>query len=121
MACRIMICSCSLCPHCGTSSCPEFNKHIERYWVYATDKKNMYLIPKVQVDDLKSLKTGIKKLCCKKNWAKKYISNQRVEITITDGQYSWYSSIRIYLNIEDGILYTKDNKVWDWKLKFVER
>jgi hypothetical protein len=89
--------------------------------VYATDRKGGYLVPKVQVDNLKSLSTGIKKLCRKKDWAKKYISNQRVEITITDGQYSWYNSIRIYLNIEDGILYTKDNEVWDWVLKFVEK
>ena len=121
MACRIMMCSCSLCPYCSTSRCLEFNKHIERYWAYATDKKGMYLVPKVQVDDLRSLRTGIKKLCRKKYWAKKYISNQRVEITITDGQYSWYDSIRIYLNIEDGVLYTKDNKMWNWKLKFVKR
>lgn len=61
MACKIMMCSCSLCSYCGTSSCPEFNKHIDRYWVYATDKKGMYLIPKVQVNDIESLRGGIKK------------------------------------------------------------
>lgn len=121
MACRVMMWSCSLCPYCGTHFCPEFDKHIERYWVYATDKKHMYLIPKVQVDDLKSLMAGIKKIARKKNWAKKYISNQRVEITITDGECNWRTAIRVYLNIEDGVLYTKDNKVWDWKLKFVKR
>jgi hypothetical protein len=88
--------------------------------VYATDKKGGYLIPKVQVDDLKSLKTRLKKLCRKKDWEKKFIYNQRVEITITDGRYSWYDSIRVYLNIENGILYTKDNKVWNWEFKFVE-
>ena len=121
MACRIMMCSCSLCPYCGTSICPEFNKHIERYWVYVTDKKGWYLIPKVQVDDLESLRGGIKKLSHKKKWAGKYVRNNKVEITITDGQHSWYDSIRVYLDIEDKILYTKDNKVWDWKLKFVKR
>jgi hypothetical protein len=89
--------------------------------VYATDKKHMYLTPTVKADDIKSLRAGIKKLCRKKDWAKRHIFNQMVEITITDGQYSWSNSIRIYLNIEDGILYTKDNKVWDWELKFVER
>lgn len=121
MACRIMICSCSLCPYCGTSDCPEFNEHIERYWVYATDKKHMYLTPKVKADDLKSLRAGIKNLCREKGWAKRHIYNQRVELTITDGQHSWSNSIRIYLSIEDGVLYTEDNKVWDWKLTFVER
>lgn len=121
MACRIMMCSCSLCPYCGTSKCPEFNKHIERYWVYVTDKKRWYLIPKVQVNNLESLRGGIRKIIHKKKWASKYVRNNKVEITITDGECNWRTSIRIYLNIEDGALYTKDNEVWDWKLKFVER
>lgn len=121
MACRKMICSCALCPYCGTSECPGFNKHIERYWVYATDKKEMYLIPKIQVDDLDSLRSGIKKLIRKKKWASKYVRDNKVEITITDGECNWYTSIRIYLSIEDGGLYTKDNKVWNWKFKFKKK
>jgi hypothetical protein len=70
---------------------------------------------------MKVLMCIFQKLCRKKDWAKSHIFNQMVEITTTDGQYSWSNRIRIYLNIEDGILYTKDNKVWDWELKFVER
>ena len=42
----------------------------------------MYLIPKVQVDDIESLRGGIKKLSQKKRWANKYVRNNKVEITI---------------------------------------
>ena len=46
MSCHNHFCSCSLCPSCGTKSCPyyeEISNKKKEYYIYAHDKKGGYL------------------------------------------------------------------------------
>lgn len=160
MACKIYCGSCSLCPWCCTETCPHYHDHDndKRYWVYVTDRKDscydllFNVNTKKEIKEiLKNLKSGKydskfkqkHKYCCDLGEGKihpkkgyKYYPNAKVyylpliEITITDGEYSWYNAIRLLYNIEiksldyyenKGITYTGKAEIikeWDDKIMF---
>lgn len=126
MPCEISGMSCSLCPYCATESCPHYHDHDNdpRYWVYAIDRKNSYLIPIFKSNSLKKVKEFLLKVKNKTNWAKKYtysvilgkkvknrypnskdISFPYVEFTITDGEINWNTAIRLALSLEEHKFY----------------
>ena len=128
MACEISRGSCSLCPYCAAESCPHYHDHDNdpRYWVYAEDRRNSYLIPIFKSNSLKKVKEFLlsDKIQNKTNWAKKYtysvilgkevknrypnakdISFPYVEFTITDGEVNWNTSVRLALSLEEHKFY----------------
>lgn len=132
MACEISRGSCSLCPYCATESCPHYHDHDNdpRYWVYAEDRRNSYLIPIFKSNNLKKVKEFLlsDKIQNKTNWAKKYtysvilgkkvnncypnakdISFPYVEFTITDGEINWNTSINLALSLEEHKFYYYDS------------
>ena len=122
MACSVWGGSCSLCPWCGEKQCPHFNDHDndKRYWVYATDREESCHTLLANLNTKKEVVEFVKKLVNRK-WGKNYRVAQRidkrvvkrdmykvereylpyVELTITDGEYSWYDSVDLLINIED--------------------
>lgn len=158
MACSVWGGSCSLCPWCGDERCPHLHDDDDkkRYWVYATDRHGSYHIMQGTFDHKKDIVPFIKKLVNKK-WAKKYrwawFAKEKtakgwkgedeygpwVELTITDGEYSWYTSVDLLINTEDKTIWYYNKwktsfhqftpgkpldieliKKWDGKLNFVD-
>lgn len=162
MPCSVFSGSCSLCPWYGEEHCPYFHDHKndKRYWVYVTNREESYLDLLANLDTKKEVIEFIKTLT-KRKWAKKYrvahlidkrvktkgpyykverVYTPYVELTITDGEYSWYTSVRLLLNTKDNTLsyynqwttsffpYVDENqkinveiiKPWDERLKFVD-
>lgn len=138
MACEISSMSCSLCPYCASEGCPHYHDHDDdpRYWVYAIDRRNSYLIPIFKSNILKKVKEFLlsNKIQNKTNWAKKYtysvilgekindcylnsknISFPYVEFTITDGECNWYTSIRLVLSLEEHKFYYYNSRESDIK------
>lgn len=144
MACEVCGMSCSLCPWCGTNSCPRSNEKSERYWIYAKDRLGSYLMPIFKTDDRKKLLEkliAIKEGRFHKTWAKKYITStilgekvgdcypnakrvetKYVQLTITDGEINWYTDIELVLDIEEHKLYTykQCNLTYDTKLEGIK-
>lgn len=142
MACEICGMSCSLCPWCGTDSCPHVSHETpKRYWIYAIDRKGSYHMFIFKTDDKQKL---LEKLIAIKEgkfhpkWAKKYLTSTilgekvgnrypnykevmtpYVELTVTDGEFGWYDAIRLILNIEEHKLYTykECNLTYDTKIE----
>ena len=161
MACSVFGGSCSLCPWCGEERCPHFHDHDndKKYWVYATDRENSAHHLLANLNTKKEVVEYVKKLVNRK-WGKNYRVAERidrrvvrgrlyktervylpyVELTITNGEYSWYDSVDLLINTEDKTIsyYNKWTtefypyiekgeeinveiiKPWDNKLKFTE-
>ena len=123
MACSVFYGSCSLCPWCDDKRCPYFCSYensSKRYWVYATDRENSCHVFLANFDTKESAITFVKKLINRK-WSKNYrtvqyidrriIKNNKynikrdyipfVELTITDGEYSWYNAVNLLINTEN--------------------
>ena len=132
MPCNVFGGSCSLCPWCGEEQCPHYHDHDndKRYWVYATDREGGFHVMQANLDTKKEVIAYVKKLVNKK-WAKKYkwayncqevgkrCENEYlpwVELTITDGEYSWYDSVDLLINTEEKTIWYFDK----WRTKFHE-
>lgn len=157
MACSVFGGSCSLCPWCDEERCPHFHDHDndKKYWVYATNREESTLHLLANLNTKKEVVEFVKKLVNRK-WGKNYrvaqyidrrknkVENREylpyIELTITDGEYSWYDSVNLLINTEDKtISYYNEWKTefypcidkgqevnveiikkWDNKLKFTE-
>ena len=138
MPCRIYSGSCSLCPWCGDETCPHLhdddNRNKKKYWVYATDRKGSYHILQANLKTKKEAVAFVNKLV-NKNWAKKYRyaftgESEKpnggwkgkadylpwVEITITDGEYSWYDDVDLIINTDEKKIYYYNI----WKTNFYD-
>lgn len=137
MPCEIVAGSCSLCPWCGEEQCPHLHdnnrRSNKRYWVYATDRRNGYHVRLRTFNDKEDVIAYVKTLVDRK-WGKDYMYAEKidrsetvrghykfdevrvpyVEITITDGEHSWYDSVDLLINT-DGKTISYYNK---WKTDF---
>ena len=136
MPCRIYSGSCSLCPWCGDETCPYYHEHDndKRYWVYATDRKESCHVLLANLNTKKEVVEFVKNLVNKK-WAKKYrfafTGTEKkpnggwkggpeylpwVEITISEGEYSWYNDVDLIINTDEKKIYYYNI----WKTEFYE-
>lgn len=139
MPCNVFGGSCSLCPWCGEEQCPHYHDHDndKRYWIYATDRKESCHVLQANLNTKKEVIAFVKKLVNKK-WGKNYKRVENidgravrrngfyqtevnevpwVEITITDGEYSWYDSVRLIINTDEKKIYYYNI----WKTEFHAR
>ena len=123
----------SLCPWCGEEYCPHLHDddNKKRYWVYATDRAGGYHCMQKTFDKKEDIVPFVKSLVNKK-WSKKYRYSFTakeetakgwkgetellpwVELTITDGEYSWYDSVDLLINTEDKTIWYYNK----WKTNF---
>ena len=117
MACSVWGGSCSLCPWCGEEHCPHFHDHDndKRYWVYATDHTQGAHDLQTNVDTIEEAIASVKKLA-KKHWSYKFEWDGYVELTITDGEYSWYTAVNLLIDTRDGSIYYYNI----WKNSYVD-
>lgn len=139
MACEICGCSCSLCPWCGTNTCPKV-KDAEpscRYYIYAVDRKGSYLIEIYKTNSKQELLNTLNKIKegkFKRSWAKKFqycydtgelvgdhypnfksFYIPKIELTITSYECNWDTAVDLLYDIEAKELYrykgnvTEDN------------
>lgn len=135
MSCEICSGSCSLCPWCGEEQCPHLHDHDndKRYWVYATDRKKSCHVLQANLNSKKEAIDFVKKLVNKK-WAKEFCwawtAKEKtargwkgedeylpwVELTITDGKYSWYNDVDLIINTDEKKIYYYNI----WKTEFYD-
>jgi len=153
MACEITPMSCSLCPFCATENCPRFveKQNDGKYWIYALNRKESVLEVQFNTNNKAELIDALKKIAKQKKWAKKFqhtiickdldkktgrygyvhrTTTPIILLTITNGEYNWYNSVELALDLESGTLYRykdehltyegtiKYTKEWNGKLVF---
>jgi hypothetical protein len=134
MACNVWGGSCSLCPYCGTTQCPQMTVDTTKYWVYVVDLKRSCYEIVFKANFKKDIRKKLEKLRIKKSWPKKNTyawrstDNDKVErydtqsaqVVITDGEYNWSSAIRLIIDVQNHKIVDKSTgKLWKGDLKFI--
>jgi hypothetical protein len=83
--------------------------------VYATDHTLGAHVRQSNVDTIEKAIASVKKLA-KKHWSYKYEWDGYVELTITDGEYSWYTAVNLLIDTRDGSIYYYNI----WKNSYVD-
>ena len=96
-----------------------------KFYVYATDQKELYLDEVYKSDDRQRVIATIQKWASptsKKKWAKKHLRESKViELTVTQGECNWSNSIDIEIDTVANQVFLVENgnrKPWNGKLVF---